>query len=110
MNEWNKNFIILKEDFIEELTTRVISSSMDLGPSKKRRRTVMRMSIIQFKMSLDLSTFETFKKFYYDNDVLVFKFTRPDTKEIKNVRFVQVPSCSFNGVRWDVIVTLEILP
>lgn len=110
MATWPAKFVILRDNFQETLGDRTISSSMDVGPAKKRRRTMLISESVTFSMMLTQDVYEEFKNFYYDNDVLVFEFTRPDTNEMKQARFGAVPSVSLNETVWVVNVQLELLP
>lgn len=110
MSTWPSKFVILKDNFQEVLGNRIISSNMDVGPAKKRRRTKLISFQLNFSMMLSQDVYDEFKDFYYDNDVSVFDFKRPDTNKIVQARFLDVPSTSYSETMWIVGVQLELLP
>lgn len=110
MSMWPSEFVVLRNGFQEDLEDRTISSNMDVGPAKKRRRTMLISSYVSFSLSLTQELYDQFKEFYYDNDVNVFLFTRPDNGQQKSARFAAVPSTKYNETRWNVNVQLELLP
>lgn len=110
MSVWPETFVVLKDNFKESLTDRVLTSNMDVGPAKKRRRTLLKSSTVSFSMYLSMEVYEQFKEFYFDNDFGVFDFKRPDNKKIVQARFSGVPSASVNETLWLVNVQLEIMP
>lgn len=110
MSTWPDKFVVLKDGFRDMPGDRTITSNMDIGPAKKRRRTILSVSNVSFMMYLDNESYQEFKKFYYDNDVFVFDFKRPDTNKIVQARFASVPDASMNETLWSVNVELEILP
>lgn len=110
MSVWPEKFVILRNNFKIELGDRTLSSNMDVGPAKKRRRTMLITSVVTFSMYLTQDVFDEFVEFYYANDVSVFDFTRPDNKQLKKARFSAVPTCSYNETAWVVSVQLELLP
>lgn len=110
MATWPSKFKVLRDNFKEELRDRGISSSMDVGPAKKRRRTYLISTVLSFTAIVDKDDYEEFKDFYYDNDVGIIYFTRPDTGEVVNCRFNSIPSPTFNETFWTVSVSLEVLP
>ena len=110
MAVWPSKFRVLRDNFQEELGDRTISSSMDIGPAKKRRRTMLVSTYLTFSVLVSNDDYDEFKKFYYDNDVGIIDFTRPDTGNIVQCRFASAPSPSFNETMWTVNVTLEVMP
>lgn len=110
MSTWPDKFVVLKDGFQDILGDRTLTSNMDVGPAKKRRRTILTVSNVSFMIYLDNETYQEFKKFYYDNDAFVFDFKRPDTNKIVQARFASVPDASMNETLWSVNVELEILP
>lgn len=110
MAVWPDKFVILRDNFKETLGDRTISSTMDVGPAKKRRRTMLISSGLTFSIMITQEIYEEFKKFYYDNDVGTFDFKRPDSDEIVQVRFADTPVPTWNETMWIVNVNLEILP
>lgn len=107
---WPSKFKVLRDNFKEELKDRTLSSNMDIGPAKKRRRTYLVSSILSFSIIVKNEDYEEFKNFYYDNDFGVISFTRPDTGKIVNCRFNSVPTPTFNETFWTVSITLEVMP
>lgn len=110
MATWPNKFKILRDNFKISPVSRVITSDMDVGPAKKRRRTVLKMTNVSFSMYLKQETFEEFMDFYYDNDSVTFDFPRPDTGETVIARFTAAPSATFVETFWQVSVQLEYLP
>lgn len=107
---WPSKFKILRDNFQLLPVSRVLSSDMDIGPAKKRRRTVMKLMNVSFSMYMKQDVFDEFMDFYYDNDVTVFYFPRPDTKTTVSARFIAAPSATFVESLWQVSVQLEFLP
>lgn len=110
MAVWPSKFRVLRDNFKEELGDRTISSSMDVGPAKKRRRTMLVSTYLTFSALVNKDDYEEFKTFYYDNDVGTIDFTRPDTGKVVQCRFASAPTPSFDETVWTVGVTLEVLP
>lgn len=110
MSVWPEKFRVLKDNFKEELGDRTISSSMDVGPAKKRRRTMLISTHLTFSIIVDNDDYPEFKKFYFDNDVGVIDFKRPDSGEIVKCRFASVPAASFDEAIWVIAIKLEVLP
>lgn len=107
---WSSKFKILRDNFQLLPVSRVLSSDMDIGPAKKRRRTVMKLMNVSFSMYMKQDVFDEFMDFYYDNDATVFYFPRPDTKTTVSARFTTAPTATFNETLWQVSVQLEFLP
>lgn len=110
MTTWPSHFKILRNNFQLLPVSRVLSSDMDIGPAKKRRRTVIKLINVSFSMYMKQSDFDEFMDFYYDNDSTVFYFPRPDTKTTVSARFTAAPTATFNETLWQVSVQLEFLP
>lgn len=110
MATWPSKFKILKDNFQYNPVSRVISSDMDVGPAKKRRRTGLKIVNVTFAMYLYQEDFEKFMDFYYDNDAVVIDFPRPDNKEIVQARFVSAPTTTYSEPFWQVNVQLEYIP
>lgn len=110
MAVWPEKFKILRDNFKEEMGDRTISSSMDVGPAKKRRRTMLVSTYLTFSVVVNNDDYEEFKTFYYDNDVGIIDFTRPDSGKVVKCRFNSTPTANFNEVMWTVGVTLEVMP
>lgn len=110
MAVWPEKFKVLRDNFKEELGDRTISSTMDVGPAKKRRRTMLVSTYLTFSVVVSNDDYEEFKTFYYDNDVSIIDFTRPDSGEVVKCRFNSTPSPSFNETMWTISVTLEVMP
>lgn len=110
MANWPQKFTILRTSFSEPLADRVISSSMDVGPAKKRRRTILGVEEVRFTVRIPVDMFDEFKEFYYTNDVGVFDFIHPRTGKTVLARFKGVPTGTSNETLYDISVTLEILP
>lgn len=110
MVEWPAKFKVLRDSFKEELGDRTISSSMDIGPAKKRRRTILVSTYLTFSVVVTNEDYKEFKNFYYENDVGIIDFVRPDTGDVVQCRFNSAPTSVFNETLWNINVTLEILP
>lgn len=107
---WPEKFKVLRDNFKEELTDRTISSNMDVGPAKKRRRTMLVSTYLTFSVLVKNVDYPEFKKFYFDNDVSIIDFKRPDSGELVKCRFASAPTPSFNETIWTIGVSLEVLP
>lgn len=110
MATWPSEFKVLKDNFKDGLTDRTVRTSMDIGPAKVRRRTFLVVENVSLSMILTNEVYQRFKQFYYDNDALIFDFTRPDTEKTVQARFSTVPDCSIQDNMWYINVSLEILP
>lgn len=110
MAVWPEKFKVLRDNFKEELGNRVLSSSMDVGPAKKRRRTMLVSTYLTFSVLVENVDYSEFKKFYFDNDVGIIEFKRPDSNEVVKCRFASAPTPSFNETVWTIGVNLEVLP
>lgn len=110
MTLWPDKFVILRESFSETPADRVIRSQMDVGPAKKRRRTVLGMKNISFTVQVSITDYEDFEQFYLDNDVGVFDFKHPRTGNTVQARFVSVPTGELNETVYRIPVRLEIMP
>ena len=107
---WSDNFVVLRDSFKETPADRVISSQMDVGPAKKRRRTILAVKSVSFVIKVSIKDFDEFEKFYLDNDVSVFDFKHPRTGKIVKARFVSVPTATLNETFYTIPLELEILP
>ena len=101
---------ILRDGFTESPPNRIISTTMDVGPAKKRRRTIAATSPLGFRMWLTNAEWDTLYNFYLNNDAVVFNFVHPRTNQTVKARFADVPDGSYNQTMWDVGVKLEIMP
>ena len=110
MSMWPEKFVILRDGFSEGLPDRVIKSQMDVGPAKKRRRTILASYNIAFTCRIESFDVDEFKTFYLDNDVLPFDFKHPRTNKIVKARFNNVPEIKLNELSYTANVELEILP
>lgn len=110
MSTWPSKFKILRDSFTEGLPDRVISSNMDVGPAKKRRRTILTSYTINMTVLIDMDDVDEFRQFYLNNDVSVFDFVHPRTNQTVQARFASVPSPTLNETRYTASVELEILP
>ena len=110
MTAWPSKFKILRESFTENLPDRVISSQMDVGPAKKRRRTLLTSYTVNMIVLVQMTDVDEFKTFYLNNDVGVFDFTHPRTNQTVKARFNSVPSLSLNETVYNASIELEILP
>ena len=110
MATWPSKFKILRDNFTESLPDRVISSNMDVGPAKKRRRTILASYRVNLVTYIAMSDVDEFRQFYLDNDVAVFDFIHPRTHQVLQARFASVPSPQLNETFYTASVELEILP
>lgn len=110
MSVWPNKFRILRDSFTEGLPNRVIKSQMDVGPAKKRRRTVLASYTVNFNCHIEMSDVDEFREFYLDNDVGNFDFTHPRTGNTLTARFNSVPSLTLNETFYECNVELEIMP
>lgn len=107
---WPEKFRVLRDGYSEGLPDRVIKSNMDVGPAKKRRRTILASYIIKFTCNVQIADMDEFRQFYLDNDVGVFSFKNPRTNNYLTARFNNVPTPQLNQTSYDIPVELEILP
>lgn len=110
MATFPSKFKILRDNYTESLGDRTISSQMDVGPAKKRRRTILPIEKINLIVKINLSDVEEFKTFYYANDVGVFNFVHPRTSATLKVRFASVPALVLNETYYTSSFELEIMP
>ena len=110
MATWPSKFKILRDNFTEGLPDRVISSNMDVGPAKKRRRTILASYKVNMLVYIAMSDVDDFRQFYLDNDVAVFDFIHPRTNQTVQARFASVPSPTLNETYYTASVELEIMP
>lgn len=110
MAVWPEKFKVLRDNFKEELGDRTISSNMDIGPAKKRRRTMLISTYLTFSIIVDNNDYDDFKTFYYNNDVGIIDFTRPDSGKMVKCRFASTPTPSFNETMWTIGISLEVMP
>lgn len=110
MSTWPEKFKILRDSFTEGLPDRVIKSNMDVGPAKKRRRTVLASYPINFTCRIEMSDVDEFRQFYLDNDVAIIDFEHPRTGNTLKARFNSVPTLSLNETVYESSVELEIMP
>lgn len=110
MATWPSKFKILRDSFTENLPDRVISSNMDVGPAKKRRRTILASYRVNLTTVIAMSDVDEFRQFYLDNDVAVFNFVHPRTNQTVQARFASVPAPVLNETYYTASVELEILP
>lgn len=107
---WPAKFKVLREGFSETPVDRVIRSQMEVGPAKKRRRTILGVKNISFIVQVDIADYGEFEQFYLDNDVACFDFQHPRTNQTVQARFVSVPTGELNETVYRIPVQLEILP
>lgn len=110
MATWPSQLQISKNSYNEAPPNRVLTSSMEVGMAKKRRRSSMYIRPLSLKLFLTPDLLQVLDEFYLDNDVLVFDFTHPRTNLAVRARFTEPPSYSLNETMYDVSVNLEILP
>ncbi|MBP5698217.1 MAG: hypothetical protein J6W96_01650 [Alphaproteobacteria bacterium] len=110
MATWPSKFKILRDSFTEGLPDRVISSNMDVGPAKKRRRTILASYNVNMTALVKMSDVDDFRQFYLTNDAAVFDFMHPRTNQIVQARFASVPSLTLNETYYTASVELEIMP
>ena len=110
MAQWPSKFRILRESFTEGLPNRVIKSNMDVGPAKKRRRTILASYIINFTTHIEMADVDEFRQFYLDNDFGIFDFVHPRTNTVVKARFNNVPNPILNETFYNANVELEIMP
>jgi hypothetical protein len=110
MATWPSKFKILRDNFTESLPDRVISSNMDVGPAKKRRRTILTSYKINLTTVIEMNDVDEFRQFYLNNDVGTFDFVHPRTHQTVQARFASVPSLVLNETYYTASVELEIMP
>lgn len=110
MAVWSEKFVILRDSFQETPADRVLSSQMDVGPAKKRRRSILAVKNVSFSTKVEIEDYEEFENFFLDNDVAVFDFKHPRTGKITKARFLSVPTATLNETCYTIPVQLEILP
>lgn len=110
MSIWPEKFEILRDSFQETPVDRVIRSQMDVGPAKKRRRTILGCKNVKFMVQIPIDVYDEFEQFYLDNDVGVFDFKHPRNGIVYQARFVSVPTGTCNETFYNIPVQLEFLP
>lgn len=110
MVNWPSKFRILKDSFSEGLPDRVIKSNMDIGPAKKRRRTILASYPINFSCHIEMADVDEFKQFYLTNDISIIDFVHPRNHTTLKARFNSVPKLILNETFYECSVELEILP
>ena len=110
MTTWPSKFKVLRDSYTENLPNRVISSQMDVGPAKKRRRTILASYTVTMTVLVQMSDVDDFRQFYSDNDVSVFDFVNPRTGNTLQARFNSVPTLTLNETVYNAGVELEIMP
>lgn len=110
MATWPSQFKVSRDSFMEKLPNRVIRSSMDVGPAKTRRRTILGVKEVNGMFHCNPEDYEDFEDFFLDNDALWFDFPHPRTGQMVKARFTDVPQASMNETMYEVSFTLEILP
>lgn len=100
--------------FTESPADNSISTSMDIGPAKKRRRSTVAPKPMAFTLLLTRAQVATLFTFYETttfSGVDSFTIEHPRTLATVTARFTAPPSCrEREGVIWDTSISLEILP
>ena len=86
MAVWPEKFRVLRDNFQESLTDRTISSNMDIGPAKKRRRSLLASSTLTFSAVVSNEDYPEFRKFYFDNGKLRQELTIKDNIVVGDVK------------------------
>jgi len=104
------------DTFTETPPNNAISTQMDKGPDKVRRRTTANVRPISFSMKLTSTQVETLDDFYTNttfSGVVDFDYTHPRTNQPVTARFKAGSPPQYSessGVLWNASVELEILP
>lgn len=110
MATFPEKFKVLRDNYTEGFADRTITSQMDVGPAKKRRRTLLTIEKINLTVKIEMGDVDEFKRFYYNNDIAVFDFKNPRTGVMMSARFASIPSVVLNETYYTSSFELEILP
>lgn len=110
---WPPDFCPLINTFQESPPDGTISSSMDIGPAKLRRRTTANTRPIAFRMFLKKDQVQSLDNFYLvetGGGVEPFDFIHPRTGIMHQARFTSPPQYANRSIGYDVNIGLEIMP
>lgn len=110
MGTWPNSIKITRSNYNEKPPSRTLRSKMDIGPGKLRRRSSNAIRPLSLSLNITPDELDIFDEFYLANDSLTFDFPNPRTGEIDRARFASEPEYTHNETRWQVAVSLEILP
>lgn len=109
-NVWSNKWRIMVDNWSETMEDNVIKSNMDIGPAKKRRRSVLVSRIVKFTTIMKAEDYDDFEEFYLENNAGVIEFPHPRKKKNVFARFNNVPTANFDQRMMRVNIELEILP
>lgn len=101
---------------LEQLPTLTLSTQMDTGAAKKRRRFTAGAAPMDVPLRLTDAQKETLKAFWRDDlegGALAFDFTHPTTKATVEMRFRGDDPPAFTleqPTRWRTVLQLEVMP
>lgn len=105
---------LLVSGFSIEPRDNTISTTMDVGPAKKRRRTTDVIDDISGSIHLDMSEYTTLMNFYKNDTAsgtLPFDVLHPITEVPVQARFTSTPKTTpLGGRKFIVTMSWEILP
>lgn len=110
MAVWPSTLTITREGYSETPPDRVISTQMDSGVNKTRRRFSNSTREVNFTLFIDDDQLDVLDAFYLANDALTFDFTDPRTNTTHKARFLSPPQYSLRETYWSVSIELELLP
>ena len=91
-----------------------ISSQMEVGPAKKRRRFTKGIDLFQSTINMDIDDYNTLRNFYNTTlagGTLTFNFDHPFTGTTSEFRFVGEPTMTpLGGREFRVQQTWELMP
>lgn len=103
-----------EQGFTFSLGETVTTSSMGVGPAKKRRRFTKPIDTLRGTINLEESDYQTFYDFFnttLNGGIEVFEYEHPITKLTQEFRFVRAPNISpLGGSYFRVSMEWEILP
>ncbi len=104
---------LIEDGYNEALPDGLIRQPMDAGPPKVRRRTTAAVRPISGVIIMTGDQVETFDN-WYEADLaggaLSFDFPHPRTGAIVQVMFRRPPRYEPRGMRWSVVLDMEVLP
>lgn len=90
-----------------------LRTEMEQGPAKVRNRTtagVRKLQLFYLLTAAEVATLETFFLVEAAAGAATFSFTHPRTSATESARFTEPPQYMPNGTKYNVSVSLEILP
>lgn len=104
----------VERPYQETLADNTVTTPMEIGPAKKRRRSTAGVSTLSATVQLTTAQTETLQTFFEDTlagGALRFDWTHPRTQVAAVFRFAKPPQISHvSGPNWQARLELEVLP